>query len=47
MVEKVVKATESVIGDLNLPNTGILTVMPVVRAYGLNRIDSEDDEPTQ
>lgn len=47
MVEKVVKATESVIGDLNLPNTGILTVMPVVKAYGLNRITSEDDEADQ
>ena len=47
MVEKVVKATESVIGDLNRPNTGILTVMPVVKAYGLNRITNEDDEADQ
>jgi len=37
MVDKVVDATQSVIGDLNNPNTGILTVLPVVKAYGLNR----------
>jgi len=37
MVEKLVAATESVTGDLDLPNTGILVVMPVVRAYGLMR----------
>ncbi len=37
MVDKVVEATQSVIGDLNNPNTGILTVLPVVKAYGLDR----------
>lgn len=42
MVDKVVAATESVTGDLDLPNTGILVVLPVARAYGLNRRDSED-----
>jgi len=34
----VIKATENLVGDLNLPNTGILTVLPVSRAYGLDRI---------
>ena len=38
MVDKVVAATQKVTGDLNLPNTGILSVLPVVRSYGLNRI---------
>lgn len=38
MVDKVVAATQRVTGDLNLPNTGILSVLPVVRSYGLNRI---------
>lgn len=38
MVDKVVAATQKVTGDLNLPNTGILSVLPVVRSYGLNRL---------
>lgn len=42
MIDKIVKATQSVTCDLDLPNTGILTVLPVVRAYGLNR--KEDGE---
>lgn len=37
MVDRVVRATESVTGDLNTPNTGILTVIPVARTYGLDR----------
>ena len=41
MVDKVVAATESVTGNLNLPNTGILVVLPVAQCYGLNRIDPE------
>jgi nitrogen regulatory protein PII len=42
MIDKIVEATQSVTCDLDLPNTGILTVLPVVRAYGLNR--KEDGE---
>ncbi len=38
MVNKVIEATQSVTGDLNLPNTGILTVLPVARVYGLDRM---------
>ncbi|MGD0003623.1 MAG: hypothetical protein ABSE06_05270 [Anaerolineaceae bacterium] len=37
MVDKVVEATQKITGDLNLPNTGILVVLPVTRAYGLDR----------
>jgi nitrogen regulatory protein P-II 1 len=37
MVEKVVQATQSITGDLNNPNTGILIVVPVIKAYGLDR----------
>lgn len=44
MVEKVVMATETITGDLDLPNTGILTVLPVVRAYGLNRKKMADED---
>jgi len=40
-VKKVVEATEAVIGDLNLPNTGMLVVLPVSQAYGLERPPSD------
>jgi len=40
MVDKVVAATESVVGDLNKPNTGILAVIPLARVYGLERRDN-------
>ena len=36
-VERVVEATQQIIGDLELPNTGILTVLPVAKVYGLDR----------
>ncbi len=36
MIDKVLEATERVIGNLDEPNTGILTVIPVSRIYGLN-----------
>jgi nitrogen regulatory protein P-II 1 len=37
VVDQVVTATESVTGDLNSPNTGILAVLPVTQVFGLNR----------
>ncbi len=37
MIDRVVAATERVIGDLDEPNTGILTVIPVSQIYGLHR----------
>lgn len=37
MVEKIVEATQQVIGDLDLPDTGILCVIPLAKVYGLNR----------
>lgn len=37
MVNKVVAATQSVVGNLDEPNTGILVVIPLARAYGLHR----------
>ncbi|MEM5773510.1 MAG: hypothetical protein AAGU05_00810 [Anaerolineaceae bacterium] len=39
IVKRLVKATESVLGDLNLPRTGIMVVLPVLEAYGLERRD--------
>ena len=37
MVDKVVAATEELIGDLNEPNTGILAVIQLAKVYGLDR----------
>lgn len=37
IVDSVVKATQSMLGDLNRPHTGILVVLPVLEAYGLDR----------
>jgi hypothetical protein len=36
-VDLIVSATEKVLGDLSLPDTGLLVVLPVLRAYGLNK----------
>jgi len=36
-VDRLVKATESVVGDLTRPETGFLVVLPVMRVYGLNK----------
>src|SRR3970040_375267 len=38
MVDKLVSVTQDVIGDLNLPGTGLLAVLPVSRVYGLAKI---------
>ena len=37
MLNKIVDATQSVIGDLNEPNTGILVVLPAAQVYGLEK----------
>lgn len=37
LADRVVAATQAVTGDLNLPNTGILAVLPVSKVYGLHR----------
>jgi len=39
VVDQVIAATKDVIGDLNRPHTGILVVLPVLEAYGLDRYD--------
>jgi len=36
-LQKVVEATQGVVGDLNKPRTGILVVMPTVQVYGLEK----------
>ena len=37
MVDKIVSATQEVVGDLTMPDTGVIVVLPVVQAYGLNK----------
>ncbi len=37
VVDRIIAATQEILGDLNLPNTGILAVLPVLEAYGLDR----------
>ncbi len=36
-VEKVVQATQHVVGDLSRPHTGFLVVLPVAQVYGLEK----------
>jgi len=36
-LQKIVEATQKVVGDLNKPNTGILVVMPTTQVYGLEK----------
>jgi nitrogen regulatory protein PII len=37
MVDQMVDATQRVVGDLTRPDTGLLVVIPVVRAFGLQK----------
>lgn len=37
LMEKVIARTEEIAGDLNLPGSGILVVLPIMKALGLNR----------
>lgn len=41
MVDRVIAATETVTGDLDLPDSGILAVMPVTQVRGLYRRSKE------
>ena len=36
-VDRLVEATEEVVGDLMKPETGFLVVLPTLRVYGLNK----------
>lgn len=37
MADRVIAATEEITGDLDNPNTGLLVMLPVLRARGLHR----------
>jgi nitrogen regulatory protein PII len=37
LIERIVKATERIIGSLDNPHTGIIAVLPMAKVYGLKR----------
>lgn len=37
LIEKLVEQTEKVVGSLDDPDTGVLFVLPVMRAYGIKK----------
>jgi nitrogen regulatory protein PII len=37
LVDKLISATENVLGDMFIPRTGIIAVLPLARVHGLNR----------
>lgn len=40
VVDRLVAATQAITGSLDDPETGLLVVMPVARAYGLSKLQS-------
>jgi nitrogen regulatory protein PII len=42
VVDQVVAATERVVGDLNLPDRGLLMVLPVTKVFGLRKYAPPD-----
>jgi nitrogen regulatory protein PII len=37
IVDRIIHATQEILGDLNRPHIGILAVLPVLEVYGLDR----------
>lgn len=44
MVDKIVRATQSILGDLSQPETGLLVVLPLSRVYGLEKSSQESKQ---
>jgi hypothetical protein len=40
MIDKILAATQRVVGDLRNHETGVLLVLPVTKAYGLEKVES-------
>ncbi len=38
MVQKLLRATTAIVGDLSQPNTGLMLVLPLVQAFGLEKV---------
>ena len=45
MADKVISATNRVVGDLDRPDTGLLVVIPLEKVYGLNKQVGSGDSP--
>jgi len=45
MVEKIITVTEQIVGDLNMPGSGILIVMPTESVHGLIEYGKPTGEP--
>lgn len=45
IVDSVIQATQSVVGDLNQPNIGILVILPLLEAYGMTSMQEKGNEP--
>ncbi|MFN8400581.1 MAG: P-II family nitrogen regulator [Anaerolineales bacterium] len=41
MVDKILDVTQKLVGDLSQPDTGVMIVTPVARAYGLDPTDKK------
>lgn len=41
-VDRIIQVTQEITGDLDLPDSGVLFVLPVIEAYGLNPRDNND-----
>lgn len=37
--EQLLKATEEIVGDINQPHTGLLFVVPLIKVYGITKVD--------
>ncbi len=46
MIDRVIEATEKVLGDLNEENKGVLFALPVARVHGI-AMQMEDDDGTE
>lgn len=44
IIQRVVKATEGIVGSLNTPNTGILFTLPVGQVWGLDKTPASPTE---
>lgn len=40
-VERLLRVTTAIVGDLSKPNTGILLVLPIVQAFGLEKEEEQ------
>ncbi len=44
LIDKIVAATEKIVGSLNEPNTGLFVVLPTQRVYGLEKRRDQEGE---